>query len=332
MAITLEEFKEGRTDHIDRQVIDTFRRNSLLMDKLIWDDAVSPGGGGSTLTYGYQRVKTPSIAGTRELNKEYVPQETTSEKHNVEIKIFGGSYQIDRVIESVSGNASEIARQTEGKIKATCTVFQKTVIDGDSASDKTTFDGLDKALRDTSTEINAGGYVDISTSAALDANYKQMLDLLDEFLASLNGLASCIMANKPMLTKLKAAARRSGYLTQSEDAFGKKVECYDGIPFMDMGCYPEKKEDGTWEEKHVVPIQQRIIGSDTVTGLTDIYAPVISLDSFHGVTVKGKGFISQYLPNMKTPGAVKTGEVELLAAIALKNTRGAAVLRNIKIK
>ena len=332
MAITLEQFREGRTDHIDKQVIDTFRRNSLLMDQLIWDDAVSPNGGGSTLTYGYLREKTPSIAGTRELNKEYTPQEATREKHSVEVKIFGGSYQIDRVIEGVSGNASEIARQTEAKIKATCTAFQKAVIDGDSASEKSTFDGLDKALRATSTEINAGSYIDISTSAAMDANYKQLLDLLEEFLASLNGRASCIMANTPMITKLKAAARRAGYLTHGEDAFGRKIQCYDDIPFMDMGYYPLAKEDGTYEESPVVPIQKRTIGENDVTGLTDIYAPVISIDSFHGVTVKGKGFVSQYLPDLKTPGAVKTGEVELLAAIALKNTRGAAVLRNIKIK
>ncbi len=332
MAITLAQFREGRTDHVDQQVIDSFRRNSLLMDQLIWDDAVSPNGGGSTLTYGYQRVKTPSMAGTRELNKEYTPQETTREKHSVEIKIFGGAYQVDRVIETVSGNASEIARQTEAKVKATCNVFQKTVIDGDSAADKTTFDGLDKALRETSTEINAGGYVDISTSAALDANYKQLLDLLDEFLASLNGRASCIMTNTAMITKLKAAARRAGYLTHVEDAFGRKIQCYDDIPFMDMGYYPVLKENGTFEESPVVPIQKRTIGEDEVIGLTDIYAPVISLDNFHGVTVKGNSFISQYLPNLKTPGAVKTGEVELLAAVALKNTRGAAVLRNIKIK
>lgn len=332
MAITLEQFKEGRTDHVDKQVIDTFRRNSLLMDKLIWDDAVSPSGGGSTMTYGYLREKTPSIAGTRELNKEYIPQEATREKHSVEVKIFGGSYQVDRVLESISGNASEITRQTEAKIKATCTAFQRTVIAGDSDSDKTTFDGLDKALRGTSTEINAGGYIDISTSAALDANYKLLLDLLDEFLACLNGRASCIMTNIPMITKLKAAARRAGYLTHGEDAFGRKTQCYDDIPFMDMGYFPMAKEDGSFEEKPVVPVEKRIIGGEEITGLTDIYAPVIGIDSFHGVTVKGKKFISQYLPNLNTPGAVKTGEVELLGAIALKNTRGAAVLRNIKIK
>lgn len=329
--VTLEQFRQGRADYIDQQVIDSFRRNSLLLDKLVFDDSVEASGSGSTLSYGYMREKTPSLAGTREINKEYTPQEATREKCNVEVKIFGGSYQVDRVIENASGKASEVARQTEAKIKATCTAFQKAVIDGDGDADTTIFDGLDKALRETSTETNAGGYIDLSTSDAVDKNYKLLLDLMDEFLASLNGKASCIMANSFMITKLKAAARRAGYLTHAEDAFGKRVDAYDDIPFMDMGYYP-KKSGETFEETPVVPVVSRTIGGDTVSGLTDIYAPVISLDGFHGVTVKGSKFISRYDPDFSTPGAVKTGEVEMLAAIALKSTRSAAVLRNLKIK
>lgn len=329
--VTLAQFKEGRSDYVDQQVIDSFRRNSLLLDQLVFDDALEAGGNGSTLTYGYMREKIPSIAGTRGINTEYTPQEATREKMEVDVKVFGGAYEVDRVIEGVSGRASEVARQTEAKVKATCTAFQKAVIDGDADADTTTFDGLDKALRGSNTEINAGGYIDLSTAAAMDANYKQLLDALDEFLSSLNGRASCIMSNTYMITKLKAAARRAGYLTHTEDAFGRSVSAYDDIPFMDMGYYP-KKVGESYVETPVVPIETRTIGSDSVTGLTDIYAPVIGLDNFHGVTVKGSKFISQYLPNFKTPGAVKKGEVELLAAIAMKSTRSAAVLRNIKIK
>lgn len=329
--ITLAQFREGRADHVDQQVIDSFRRNSLLLDQLVFDDSVEAGGSGSTLAYGYMREKIPSIAGTRAINTEYKPQETTREKQTVEVKVFGGAYEIDRVIEGASGKASEVARQTEAKIRATCTAFQKAVIDGDADADATTFDGLDKALRGSNTEINADGYIDLSNSDAMDKNYKKLLDLLDEFLASLSGRPSCIMSNTSMITKLKAAARRSGYLTHAEDSFGRKIAAYDGIPFMDMGYYPKKSGDG-YVETPVVPVETRTIGSDSVTGLTDIYAPVIGLDHFHGVTVKGSKFIKQYLPDFKVPGAVKTGEVEMLAAIALKSTRGAAVLRNVKIK
>lgn len=329
--VTLAQFKEGRSDYVDQQVIDSFRRNSLLLDQLVFDDALEAGGSGSTLTYGYMREKIPAIAGTRGINTEYTPQETTREKQSVDVKVFGGAYEIDRVIEGASGRNSEVARQTEAKIKATCTAFQKAVIDGDSDADATTFDGLDKALKGSNTEINTENYIDLSTSGALDTNYKKLLDLLDEFLASLNGRPSCIMANTSMITKLKAAARRAGYLTHMEDAFGRNVSAYDDIPFMDMGYYP-KKTGGSYEETPIVPIETRTIGSDSVTGLTDIYAPVIGLDNFHGVTVKGSKFISQYLPDFKSSGAVKKGEVELLAAIALKSTRSAAVLRNIKIR
>lgn len=329
--VTLAQFKEGRSDYVDQQVIDSFRRNSLLLDQLVFDDALEAGGSGSTLTYGYMREKIPSIAGTRGINTEYMPQETTREKQSVDVKVFGGAYEIDRVIESASGRNSEVARQTEAKIKATCTAFQKAVIDGDSDADTTTFDGLDKALKGSNTEINAESYIDLSTSAALDTNYKKLLDLLDEFLASLNGRPSCIMANTFMITKLKAAARRAGYLTHTEDAFGRKISAYDDIPFMDMGYYPKKVGD-SYEETPIVPIATRTIRSESVTGLTDIYAPVIGLDNFHGVTVKGSKFVSQYLPDFKTSGAVKKGEVELLAAIALKSTRSASVLRNLKIK
>lgn len=330
--ITLAQAREGRTDHVDQQVIDSFRRNSLLLDKLVFDDALVANGAGSTLTYGYMREETPSVADFREINKEYTPQESTRKKYDVEVKVFGGSYQVDRVIESASGQASEIARQTEAKVKATCSLFQKTVIDGDSDTNTKSFDGLDKALKSTSTEINMGSFLDLSTASAMDTNYKALLDLLDEFLAALSGRATCIAANTAMITKLKAAARRAGYLTRSEDAFGRTVDGYDNIPFMDMGYFAEKQESGLYLEKPVIPVQERTISTAKVTGLTDIYAMVVGLDAFHGVTVKGKKFISQYLPDFNTPGAVKTGEVEMLAAVALKNSRGAAVLRNLKIK
>ena len=38
------------------------------------------------------------------------------------------------------------------------------------------------------------------------------------------------------------------------------------------------------------------------------------------------------MPDLKAPGAVKKGEVELVAGVALKNTLKAAVLNGIGIK
>lgn len=329
--ITLEQAKVGASDYIDKMVIETFRQNSLLLDMMIFDDAVTPGYG-STMTYKYMREEIPSMAQFREINKEYEPNESKRKEYSADIKIFGGAYEIDRVIESISGRTSEVVYQTEEKVKATINLFYKAVIMGDSDADKECFDGLDKALRGSVTEVNAGGVIDLSTADAIDANYKVIIDMLDESLSELCSRPSCIMANTSMINKLKQVARRAGYMTRSEDAFGRSVDCYDGIPFLDMKYYPHKEERGGYTEKPIIPIQTRTVKDKQVEGLTDIYFPVIGRSSFHGVTVKGDKLIKQYLPNFDLPGAVKKGEVEMVAAIALKSSRGAGVLRNIKIK
>lgn len=67
------------------------------------------------------------------------------------------------------------------------------------------------------------------------------------------------------------------------------------------------------------------------TGLTDIYGVRFGQDGFHGVSVTGP-LIRQWLPDFTTAGAVKTGEVEMgPVSVALKRTRAAFVIRNVKV-
>ncbi|MBM4762713.1 major capsid protein [Bacillus sp. B15-48] len=326
MPITLEQAKVGMADKIDQFVIDEFRRSSLLLDALTFDNAVSPGTGGSTLTYGYTRLKTPSTAGFREINSDYTPNEADRENLFVNLKIFGGSYQIDRVIQDTSGQINEMQFQMEQKIKGAANLFHYTVINGDSAVDQKSFDGLDKALTGSSTEINADTVIDLSTESGLSDNKFAFLDQLDNFLAELDGKPTMLMGNSKLITKIQSIARRAGYLTQSEDAFGRKVNGYDGIPLVDLGYF--------YNGSQTVPtvgIEARTVETEQ-TGLTDLFAVGLGLDGFHGVSPTGNGIIRNYLPNFNTPGAVKTGDVEMVAAVALKATRKAGVLRNIKVQ
>ena len=78
----------------------------------------------------------------------------------------------------------------------------------------------------------------------------------------------------------------------------------------------------------------RKVGSSTTdtTGLRDIYAVKFDVnDGFHAASLTGNSAITQYVPDFSKPGAVKDGEVEIVAATVLKNTQHAGVLRNIKI-
>jgi hypothetical protein len=70
-----------------------------------------------------------------------------------------------------------------------------------------------------------------------------------------------------------------------------------------------------------------------VAGSTALYAVRIGLDGFHGVSVAGGNIVKQYPPDFTTPGAVKTGEVELgPVSVVLKRTKAAAVKTNIKVQ
>ena len=67
-------------------------------------------------------------------------------------------------------------------------------------------------------------------------------------------------------------------------------------------------------------------------GTSSIFAVTLGLDAFHGISPAGTGVINSYMPDLTSPGAVKKGEVELVAGVALKNTLKAAVLNGIGIK
>lgn len=128
MPITLAEASVGRADKVTQEVIDTLRRGSQFMDELTFDDAVSPGVGGSTLTYGYLQLQTPSTAAGRAINSEYTANEAKKVKKTVDLKIFGGASEVDRVIQEATTN--EIAFQLEQKTLATRNYFQNCCING----------------------------------------------------------------------------------------------------------------------------------------------------------------------------------------------------------
>lgn len=317
MAITLEQAKAGMADKVDQQVVDMFRRSSLLLDRMTFDNAISPGTGGSTLVYGYTQLKTPSTAAVRAINTEYTPGEAIREEKTAKAVIMGGAFQVDRVIQSTSGAIDELVFQADEKVKAVSNFFTNAVINGTNA---TTFDGLKALLTGSSTEYTATS--DLTTSANIDANYQHFLDELDEFISGLDGGADMLIMNRKMLGKLRGIARRAGYFSSSRDEFGRVVETYNGITLMDAGQY----FNGT----NSIDIVADTPASSGTAGTSDIYAVKFGLDAFHGISPTGTKVVQTYMPNLMEPGAVKKGEVELVAGVALKNTLKAGRMKGIK--
>lgn len=321
MPVTLAQAKVGMADKIDQRVIDMFRRDSFILDAITFDNVVSPGTGGSTLTYGYTQLKTPSTAQGRAINGEYTAGEAERTTKSVNLKIMGGAFEVDRVLEDTAAK-SEIAFQLQQKTKAVSNKFHNDFINGSSTAkgDNTSFDGLKKLLKGASTECTPDVAIDLSTSAKCKENADEFVYQLDTFLGTLSERPQMLLMNSKALSAVKTVARHLGYFSQDEDAFGRKVDTYDGIQLRDMGQY----YNGT---KTV-----DIIDTNDTDGTTDIYAVTFAMDACHGASPTGNKVIKTYMPNMSLPGAVKKGEVELVSAIVLKDTTKCGVLHKVQVK
>ena len=269
---------------------------------------------------------TPSVAEGRKLNSEYTAGEAIRTAKAINLKIFGGAFEVDRVIEGTAAK-SEISFQLKQKSKATANKFHNDFINGKSTkngkadTDATPFDGLDALCTGLSTEYKPTEAVDLSTVDAIETNAYTFTFQLDTWLATLSQKPDALLCNSKMATALKYIAKKMNYYTQSKDDFGKGVDAYDGIPIIDMGKYYDGSSHKTVD----------VVGTDAKTGTTAIYAVCFGLDAVHAVSPKGGKLINTYLPNLSQPGAVKKGEVEMVAGIVLKDSTKAGVFRNIKV-
>ena len=297
MAVTLQQLKASTQDRIAQGLISELQASSLLLDRLTFADCVSAAGG-SNLTYGYNRIKTPSKAGFRNLNNEYTASEAEFEAVSVELGILGGSYEIDRVVAAATNGApvDEVIMQLTEKRKATVRAFNNAVINGTKAAGR--FDGLAKGLAGTATEKTST--VDISDFDKMKANAIAFMYDFKQWLKLFARKPDMLLVSPMMATKLETIASILGqYQTKTSEA-GRDYGTFAGIAVEDLGAADETGKD--------------VIDSE------DIYGVCFGLEEFHGVTLAGGNGLSVYTPDFNSPGAVKKGEVEFVCATALKAT------------
>lgn len=314
MAVTLAQSKLNVTDDLQLGVIDEFRKSSWLMNNLTFADVASPVGGGNGYTYAYTRLITQPTADFRAVNSEYTPAEVTKQRYTADLKIFGGSFEIDRIIAKTGGIVDEMTLQMQQKIKAASALFNDTVINGNSSTDANAFDGLDVALTGSDTEWN-NTTIDLSTADAIKTNGDAFLLMLHKCLGKLDGQPSAFLCNADMKATLEYLAKYQGRYQESQDDFGNYYSMYNGIPIIDVGTKAGSNE--------------AVIANGTDG--SSLYIVRLGLDGFHAVSRANAPIIETWMPDFSTSGAMKTGEVEMVAAVALKATKAAGVIRKIKV-
>lgn len=310
MAFTLEDAKKLSQSKLTNFVIDEFRKSPIL-DAMVFDDTVKPGGGNS-LAYVYNRVTTLPTAAGRAINSEYTAQEAKTTQYTSNLAVFGGKFALDRVLINNENQVTDLVQfQLAQKIAATRAKFCDQFINGDSSTDATAFDGLDKAITGSSTERTISAGLDLSSATKIETNWKAFLYELRQTLKLMDGAPSIALMNGDMFAVIQTVADYAAGFTATKNDLGQELVKYGNTILMDAGDKPGS--------------------SSPIISTSAIYMTRIGLDGVHAVTPDGSRGPKTYLPNMSEPGAVKFGEVEMVAGMALKATRAAAVLRGITL-
>lgn len=315
MALTLANAQQLSQSKLVQTVIDEFRQSPLL-DKLPFDNTVKPQG--KSLAYVYNRVTTLPTAAARAINADYIPQEAVTTQITANLKIFGGSYQIDRALRANEEQVVDLVMfEQDQKIKATKAMFHDMFINGDSALGAgTQFDGLDKILTGSSTEIDPGA-IALDSAANIKTNWEAFLYQFRKMRAVMDGAPTLYLMNSDMFAAMQVVLDLAGQNTSTKDNYGSEVLQWGPSLLMALGDRAGSSNP--------------VIATNGATGETDIFAVRLGMDGIHGISPEGNGIVNTYLPDFTRVEAVQTGAVEMIAAIALKATRAAAVLRSIKI-
>ena len=264
MALTLVEAAKLSQNDLQRGIVETFILESSVLDRL----PLMPIEGNA---YAYNEEGTLPGVEFRAVNAAYAESTGTFNQKTEGLVILGGDADVDTFIARTRGNLNDQrATQERMKVKSATMKFQDTFINGDTAVDANSFDGLKKRL--TGAQVIDAATNGLPVIGADDAARHAFLDQLDALLAAVVGGADAIYANRMILGKIRSSARRLGGWSQyTMDDFGKVIDAYNGIPLLDPG----NKADGTL----IIP-QTETQGSSNVA--SSIYAVKFGEDENDG--------------------------------------------------
>jgi hypothetical protein len=333
-TVALQQIKDSTRNGVKRILIEQFQKTSWLFNTLPFDNTTSPQADGRPLVYGYKREKTLRGAAFRAYYADYTGEVAETETVTTELKPFGGSFEIDRVFTDADqgsqseGGLSFVDYQVRQLSQAISQKWHDTVINGDTGVDANAFNGLSKILDTTSSEIDAsaaGQNIDLSAGAA-GTNNNGWLESMQKIKRYVNRLKEMgfdpqIWCNEDAALRLETVGTALGFVTKNQDTFGQDVTRFGGAPIVDLGVKPGT--GGTF----VVPTT-----TGGTPGRTDLYIVGVGVLGFHGVTLTGDNGIKYYSDlGQMLPGAKRKFEAEVVATVALKNTRAAYVLRDAKV-
>ncbi len=253
MPMTLADSNLLSLPMMTRGVIDTIVQESRILQLLPFTDVV-----GNSYLYNQELTLSPVSF--------YAPNQTWSEgvltvqQKTAHLSILGGNADVDSFLERTYANVNDLRTVAiQNKAKAVAYSFENTFINGDTAIDPNSFNGIQK-LVDPSQQISAGP----------GANGGQLtLDYMDQLIDLIKpGKPDLILLSRRSRRKLMSLLRGSGNLFETDvNNFGQRVEFYAGVPIAIDDFQPDNLTVGTSNDCSNIYAMK--LGDSGILGLTN---------------------------------------------------------------
>lgn len=250
MALTLAEAAKLSNDVLLTGVIETIIQDSPVLQRLPFIEIV-----GNGLTY--NREETVPDADFFDVGDTWAESTPTFTQVTATLKILGGDADIDNFLKSTRSNLQDLeAAVVQLKAKALRQKFEDTFINGDTAVDSKSFDGIDKT-------VPAGQTLSMGVNGA-----SLTLAKIDELIDTVKGgKPDILIMSRRTRRSLNSLARGSGsFLETDRDEFGAMVSFYDGIPIGVSDYVSDSQTQGSSSNASTIYALQ--FGEGAVVGLT----------------------------------------------------------------
>ena len=294
MGLTLSEAAKLSNDIVLQGVIETIVQDSPILQMLPFIEIT-----GNGLTY--NRENTNPNATFFDVGDTWTEGTPTFTQITTALKIVGGDADIDNYLLQTRSNVQDLqAAVIRLRAKAVQQKFEDTFLNGDTAVDAKSFDGIDK-LTTGSQALSMGVNGATPTLAKLD-------ELIDQVKG---GPPAMLLMSKRSRRTLNGLARTTGSLLQADrNEFGQMVQFYDGVPVAVSDYISDAKTVGSSSDCSTIYAMQ--LGEGAVAGLT----------SPGGLQVETIG-------SLETKDATRT-RVKWYVALALFNTIKVAKLAGVR--
>lgn len=233
MAYTLADFSAQATQPLKKAVIETWRKESFIMDKLPIEST-------GTLSVDFVRTKTLPTITARNIGEGMTESKGVLEPMSEQVSVLSAYIDVPRELAdstNVLGNVR--AEQTKMYAKALACKFNDMFINGNPVSTPKEMTGIwYRIVNDLAAaqSVDAAA-LDVSPdSATITTTSGQLLDLMASLAYQVEEhTPDMFLMNSTVYLRVLAAIRIAGAWATTKDSFGREMPTFGGAPLIDVG-------------------------------------------------------------------------------------------------